>query len=128
EDGGLLARRLRERAQLLDDRLGLDLAHELADVLHLAPHGLVLREALAFEDRLEEPLRKAEARELLGGELHERLAHRLQVRHLLLAPGLADKIVVVHSRSLEPFRLPRVLPPCLTSPFLPPRCRCRAPR
>ena len=70
----------------------------------LATAGLVAREAARVLDRLAQGVRHLDPRELLGGKRHELRAHVLQLVHLLLAPGLADKIVFVHSWSVASMR------------------------
>ena len=58
------SRRRLERAQTLGDRRRVDVAHDLADVLHLAAPRLVPGDALAREHRVAQRLRQVEAREL----------------------------------------------------------------
>jgi hypothetical protein len=63
----------------------------------IRPMYWICREAARLHDRLAQVVRHLDARELLGRERHQLGAHVLQVAHLLLAPGLADKIVFFHS-------------------------------
>ena len=73
---------------------GIHAAHQLADVLHLAPQALVAFRAAGLVDGLGQVFGHRHASQLLGRQLHQPLAQRLQCVHLLLPAGLADGGVV----------------------------------
>ena len=80
--------------QGLLDGAGVHAAHQLADVLHLASQALVAFGAAGLVDGLGQVFGHRHASQLLGRQLHQPLAQRLQCVHLLLPAGLADGGVV----------------------------------
>jgi len=88
EAGVILRRAGRPALERSPDRRGVDVAHQLADVLELAPAPLVGLDAARLGDGVDEPLRQVELRDAPGVERHQRAAQVLQVVHRLLAAGL----------------------------------------
>src|SRR5881394_3167696 len=60
----------------------------------------MFRELLRVEHGIAQRLRQVDPRKLFRRELHQGRAERLQVVHLPLSAGLADKIVFFHCFSL----------------------------
>ncbi len=83
-----------KRVELRADRRRIDVAHQAADVLHLAPLAFVAANAFRLAHRVGELFGQLELIEVRLGELDERCAERLQRVHLFLAPCLADRLVV----------------------------------
>src|SRR5947209_13915247 len=83
-----------DRSEPRADRLGIELAHQAPDVLHLSALSLVAGDALRFAHRLREVLRQRERFELRLGKLDQLRAKRLQRVHLLLALRLADRLLL----------------------------------
>jgi PmbA protein len=92
--GRRLRRAALDRGKLGADRLGIDLAHEAADVLELPALRLVAVDALRLEHRLEKRLPQRHAPELRFRQRYQRRAERLQLQHFALAAGLADEVVL----------------------------------
>ncbi len=92
--GGRLGRAALDGSELRADGLGVDLAHQAADVLQLPALGFVAADALGFAHRLEQLLRQRHAHELRVGQRDQRSAERLQLQHFALAAGLADEVVL----------------------------------
>src|SRR5687768_8263311 len=97
-----LCRAALDGGELRADRLGIDLAHQAADVLHLASLRLVALDALRFQQRLAQLLAHLHAGELRLRQLGQRRAERLQLQHFALAPGLADEVVLHASYDSAP--------------------------
>src|SRR5882672_2825209 len=95
---GVLGRYPVPNLELLADWRRIDRAHELADVLHLAPLRLVLGRALRELDRVAQTLGQADLLELVGIQLDQARAERLQLVHLALALGLAGFFLGLHCR------------------------------
>lgn len=93
---------------VVEDRLdGLQvfLAHQLADVLHMAASGLAGTNAVGLVDGAKQIVRQREAGALLWLHRDEALAQRLQLVHLPLELGLAGavvggKVILGHTGSL----------------------------
>ncbi|MBK7660864.1 MAG: hypothetical protein IPJ28_17905 [Betaproteobacteria bacterium] len=96
EAGGLARGRRLERLELRHEGSGVQVAHELADELHLAPQRLVLGDRAGGLDGLAKPFGQLDLRELLGPQFRERDADGLQVVALPFALRFADKILVFH--------------------------------
>src|SRR6185503_6405441 len=76
------------------DRLRIDLAHQPADVLHLAALRLVAADALRLEYGLPEIRRHLDRLELRFRQPHQRDAERLQLVHFALLARLADNFLI----------------------------------
>ncbi len=74
------------------DGLGIDIAHQAADVLQLAPPRLMLPDTLTRTDRLPQVVGQFEPLQLIGIERDEFRAQRLQLMHRALERALARLI------------------------------------
>ena len=74
--------------------VGVDPAHQLADVLHVPAPPFVARDLVREVYRFAQLLGQLDARQLVAAQVHELLPERLQRVHLLLALRLARAIAV----------------------------------
>jgi hypothetical protein len=79
-----------ESLDRLAHRVGIDVAHELPDELHLAPPAFVRPNRPRFDEGVDQPFGKIELHELGLVERYQRLAQVLERMHLRLAAGLGD--------------------------------------
>src|SRR3954468_3209699 len=95
-----------ERVELLAQRPRVDVAHQATDVLDLTTPALVRRDALRLEHGVAQLFGHAHVGEHRLGELDQLDAERLQVVHLFLALGFAERgdCAVLH--------LVIIAPPC----------------
>ena len=92
--------RVARRAQLgFGHRLAqgrvVDIAHQLAHVLQLAPPAFVAARAAVLQQRVEQPFGQAQLLQARVGQLGQGHAQLLQIVRLLLEPGLARCVVAV---------------------------------
>ena len=72
------------------ERGGVELAHQLADVLDLPAPSLEVRDAPGLGQGVDQAVGQFQPREQVAAQGHERLAQRLQVGAFALEVGLAD--------------------------------------
>src|SRR5262245_64440258 len=82
-------------------RTRVDLTHELADVLRLAPAPLEIRNALRFQHGRAQYFRKLDGGELFATQGNELDTQLLQPEHFLLALGLAYRRVPCHHSNCQ---------------------------
>ena len=83
--GGVRARHAVPLIESGADRRGVNFAHQLADVLHLAAAGLEIPDALRFKNGLQQALRQFNLPELIGVEFNQSHADLLQRLHFAFA-------------------------------------------
>ena len=89
-----LRRMAGDRGEARADRLGIEAAHQAADVLHLAAPRLVALDAFRVAHRLQQIRRERHFAKLRFRKLHQLDAERLQFVHLALAFRLADDLAL----------------------------------
>jgi hypothetical protein len=87
--GGVLLRAAFPGVQFCDDGCGIHVAHQPADVLHLAALRTELVDAVHLVDCVAQGFRQVELRELVLAERDQFLPDVLQFKHLLLDLGFA---------------------------------------
>ena len=86
--GRLAGRFAAHKCQRRANRLHFHRAHDLADVLHLTPPGLVAsRHALSRTHRFAQSLRDVDFFDAITRQFDKLFAERLQIIHLLFALG-----------------------------------------
>ena len=93
--GGRAAALLGERGARGLDRVLVELAHQLADELHLAPPAFEVADAPHFREGVQQLLGQRQLRERVGPQRQQVLAERLQRVALLLQVGPARRAVGV---------------------------------
>lgn len=88
--------------QTLGYRIRLDLTHQAANILQLPAAGLTAAQAAGRQDRLVQSLGELQTVKLLGWQVDQGLAERLQGVHGLFALGLAwrPEFWIVHTGNL----------------------------
>src|SRR6218665_143176 len=77
------------------DRFGIDVAHQLADVLHLAAPTFVGGDLLGGLDGVEQDLGQAQRRDAVGRQAQQVLAQRLQHMRFALLLGFARTVEAI---------------------------------
>src|SRR5258705_7522037 len=90
----LLRRMAGERVELRADGGRIDVAHQAADILQLAPAAFVALDVLRLEHRLTQRVGDLQVGDLRLGQLDQRDAERLQIEHLLFAPRFTDELIL----------------------------------